>query len=93
MTDTTIFYNDAQFYLLFNLLLWMFIFYLGYKRGVGALLYLQLVISFPIFLFLTASSYLQGIPYGYAVAFVLMLTSGFYAFMPLKLAMQNRKKQ
>ena len=61
-------YNDAQFYLLFNFLLWVFVFYLGYKRVVPALMRLQFVIMIPMFYHLVHSSYMQGIVFGYGIA-------------------------
>lgn len=86
---TEIFYNEIQFYILFNLLLWMFIFYLGYKKNIVSLFYIQFIVMLPMVLQLIHSSYIQGIPFGYALSFGLLLTSSYYAFMSLK----TRKKK
>lgn len=85
-------YNDGQFYFLISFLLWIYIFYLGYLRGIKPLLYLQFIIVLPMTLQLIHSSYIQGIPFGYALATGLILTSGYYTFMPLKMALSKKKE-
>lgn len=74
-----IIFTDNQFYVVLMFVIWAYVSSLAYEKDDIPLMWIQLVIAFPLFIFLLADAFLQGHTLGYGVGFGILCTSAYIA--------------